>query len=1045
MVDASVVLHASFIVRQETSKQLFAKFELTQWEDLSAEFVVQHSAAKDLFTGLVVQHSATSELYAKFEAQVTRNLYADFTVRHSDTADLSSEFIVRHTDTQNLFTKLLVTRPGSADLPAEFEVGQDSRDIHCYFVVGRVADLKAVFIVRQETWSLNPIKGFFVYNHYWTDIHAYMKITRPGTPLTLPAELIVRHSSSEDIQAEFIVKHDAEVNLKGVLIVQHTLDLQATAIITRPGTENLYAKFITGQFFTNLFAQFEVNHPPVDYIPSNYIIVANDLDLWLNTRLPQSRGFIGPPTISRLNSGNWPGTKNTAVISSDKEPGAYKEITVGWRPQEAIEGVSKGAVDESGVESEQATIDGAETKVQSWFIVRPRARVDALEPVSSRDIWVFEVSEQVSYAEPESVSTSDGYSYAVADQTVTTLSDSTRLTNGYFTEHDIENIPPPEQQIPPDYLYMLQDYFDSDAIGSSDAYSIDVIEEVLPDPVQEYPFTTDPWVFDVREITNPVYDSGAVRSGDFTDEIIYDYIQLSYGDIVKIVELETLIDIGLSIHAEFTLRQETEDLIAFFTTNEITNAMHAQFFVSPHKNLFAKFMVVLHDEVTLFGEMVTRQSAGVNLPTVMSIDHTYQMPCEMVIRHTETKDLFSEFVVTHWVDIPGEFLLRQETEDLAAEFVVRQKASAELHAEFIVAIPGSNELFAQFYVTNKLTGWDYRVELETDYTKIDTTLANFPVAIRLSDSAGIASRDLSGIFDELGGDWQRIAVTTADGVTQLYVDVEMWDVSGEVAVLWAAIPSALSSSAVKLFLYYDVNHVNNTSYVDISGQGVATNVWDADFKQVNHCQAFGTSLDDATSNAEDFDAGSIQGVVDGQLGKAYDLDRASHDEAIITSPNWNLSGNTLSLEIFCKPNTDGTAMGGIFDMDLGVAGMSMRVITRAGRSYFTWQSWLNASYVVSSESEVLGNWVYFGFRWHVGASIREYVNATATTRVGMLSINMAATGNPRSIGGENGSHYFDGELGEIRVSKIARDPAYFTATYYTLDDNLLTYGTPGPV
>jgi len=73
------------------------------------------------------------------------------------------------------------------------------------------------------------------------------------------------------------------------------------------------------------------------------------------------------------------------------------------------------------------------------------------------------------------------------------------------------------------------------------------------------------------------------------------------------------------------------------------------------------------------------------------------------------------------------------------------------------------------------------------------------------------------------------------------------------------------------------------------------------------------------------------------------------------------------------------------------------------------------------------------------------VNATATTRVGMLSINMAATALARSIGGENGAASFDGELGEIRVSDITRDPAYFTATYYTLEDNLLTYGIPGPV
>ena len=74
-----------------------------------------------------------------------------------------------------------------------------------------------------------------------------------------------------------------------------------------------------------------------------------------------------------------------------------------------------------------------------------------------------------------------------------------------------------------------------------------------------------------------------------------------------------------------------------------------------------------------------------------------------------------------------------------------------------------------------------------DCTKIDATLSNFPVGIKIEKS--------TGFFDGLSySDWQKLHATV-DG-EECYVEIEKWDFSygNEEAVLWVRVPSVLATA-----------------------------------------------------------------------------------------------------------------------------------------------------------------------------------------------------------------------------------------------------------
>jgi hypothetical protein len=72
-----------------------------------------------------------------------------------------------------------------------------------------------------------------------------------------------------------------------------------------------------------------------------------------------------------------------------------------------------------------------------------------------------------------------------------------------------------------------------------------------------------------------------------------------------------------------------------------------------------------------------------------------------------------------------------------------------------------------------LSGWDKRVRITIDHNDAQSSLSNFPILIHLSSASGIYSDNVTFIFNEVGSNSKKIAVTTSNS-TQCYVEIEKW-------------------------------------------------------------------------------------------------------------------------------------------------------------------------------------------------------------------------------------------------------------------------------
>ncbi len=103
-----------------------------------------------------------------------------------------------------------------------------------------------------------------------------------------------------------------------------------------------------------------------------------------------------------------------------------------------------------------------------------------------------------------------------------------------------------------------------------------------------------------------------------------------------------------------------------------------------------------------------------------------------------------------------------------------------------------------------LDHWAKRIKITIDHNDIDAALTDFPHLIHIGESSGYNNKDLTCVFDELKSDANRkkIAVTTGDGITQCYVEIDGWDHENKKAWLWVKIPHVDPDEDTVLYLYY---------------------------------------------------------------------------------------------------------------------------------------------------------------------------------------------------------------------------------------------------
>ena len=363
---------------------------------------------------------------------------------------------------------------------------------------------------------------------------------------------------------------------------------------------------------------------------------------------------------------------------------------------------------------------------------------------------------------------------------------------------------------------------------------------------------------------------------------------------------------------------------------------------------------------------------------------------------------------------------------------------------------------------NWLSGWDKRVKITVNSSDIDEALVDFPVLVHLSNSSsGENDEDVSFIFDELQSDNNRkkIAVTTSDGTTQCYVEIERWNDTSEQAWLWVKVPNISNTTDTALYVYYDKDKADNIAYVDDTASGNSTKVWDSNFKAVLHLNQTPSGLADEIKDSTSYaNHGTTEGsmnstdLVDAKIGGGLEFDEI---DDLVRVPNstglsFNKSSGTCELWINWVNASDG---------DSQIVMASSNRFTVGAQDGFEWASQGSGNHFFypwggDGSNYNLGPNPFTNGVWHhlvvtclyATKEVKIYVDATSmsftTENVPTYWIQLANTadwlwgGNP-----DRPTRYFDGMFDEIRIHSEARSDSWIEASYESGRDDLLTFGS----
>ncbi len=352
-----------------------------------------------------------------------------------------------------------------------------------------------------------------------------------------------------------------------------------------------------------------------------------------------------------------------------------------------------------------------------------------------------------------------------------------------------------------------------------------------------------------------------------------------------------------------------------------------------------------------------------------------------------------------------------------------------------------------------LGAYDQRVKLTIASTNIDSALTGFPILVYLSASSGTGTADVSFIFDELTLDANRkkIAVTTSDKTTEVFVEIERWDDGNEVAWLWVNAGVVASDASTVLYLYFDKDVANNTDFVGDPGDAVVYNVWDGNFVSVYHYNEVPgvvNPIDSTGNNGGHQSNMDASNHVDDLVGKAYDFDGSA--EYVFSDNESNFDFATESFTLECLLNVDTVVAGNRTILS------KLEEPTPNPKGYFLRQDGTGAVHM----------WVHDGAYKNAGTPDSTILAGTDYYAAGTydadadeigLMLNDTFFGPTSSVGSPTQNNrvftvarnafsvaewqYFPGVIDEVRVSDIERSNAWLKATYHTCFDNLISFGS----
>ena len=345
------------------------------------------------------------------------------------------------------------------------------------------------------------------------------------------------------------------------------------------------------------------------------------------------------------------------------------------------------------------------------------------------------------------------------------------------------------------------------------------------------------------------------------------------------------------------------------------------------------------------------------------------------------------------------------------------------------------------------SNWGYRVKLTVDSSKVGSDLTDFPIFIDLSEMP-------SDFWTHVKTDGADIRITKSDQTTEVAREVVGLSTGTSTGEVHFTTDGTLSSSSdTDFYIYY--GNASASDYARTATYG-ADNVWDSNYGLVAHMteDPSGTAPQMLNSAGGGLDNGTSSGsmtsgdLVAAEVYKGLEFDGSNdyidHGDpstffnsvtqlsATIVAKRDNLSGLDVPLT---NKTSGGSNTNKIIITSIGTTG---KMVIETGGS--------SVKFGRTATGISTGTWYCFGFNGTTNdtSAVEIYFNGVSQTLEAGASINVGSLTldqTMRAGGGEANSRYWDGNISEVRLSKIVRDADWLAAEYESLlnPDTFMTY------
>ena len=332
-----------------------------------------------------------------------------------------------------------------------------------------------------------------------------------------------------------------------------------------------------------------------------------------------------------------------------------------------------------------------------------------------------------------------------------------------------------------------------------------------------------------------------------------------------------------------------------------------------------------------------------------------------------------------------------------------------------------------------LTGYDNRIAMTIDHNLIDEDLTYFPVTVNLD------STNAGNFFTELGSNKLKVAFTDVTNTKQLYGEIEYYNEIEQKATYHVSNSDFVISSTedTKIFLYYDIDASDNW-YVNTVNDAMSQLAWNPDYTLVNHMAT------DLSGSSGQYSASVNNGttVVDGVNGEARSFNGTG--EYISIGGGFPADPSNLTIAISLKRNGDGQSNTEvILDREVSDGSPSTGGLILFNNSSDLYpnlriRGTSNDNDTLIANSALNNEFKTLIYRYD-GSYIYEDEKNYTTSQSTAVSLYDSCIDLRIGASTTDTTNNFNGEIDELRISKVVRSNAWTKAEILAINNELLEY------